>query len=401
MLNKPGPESTRSTLTRPKRSRRWRRRPISSSTRGAKSTWPPSEETGTQRSPMRGMKAVPRPVPAATRARFPSRPGGSGTPSWRTATSPSASSGIPSAVATRSLISDTTWISGTPDSRASAAPSTTQARLGVLTRLSTAGPAMPKQAAWMPPGAGGPAARKAATTDPSSGWSGLRYWAERTSWSVPAATSKSPRLHLVPPTSPARIISDGTCHGLPEGGEALGVLVSELDAQDGAPPLLQSLAVAFGLGTDQRTEGVGGLGHRQVLVRLIDDLQEAAAVRAALVELPRGVQEAGAVAEGHGELRLGVEVRLEARERRGGLRPGGQIGAEAKVVARLGAFQPAGDGGVEPLAARRDGAAARLELAGGGLLHGLVGERLGELHVGLVERVQTQHRAGGGGRHLP
>src|SRR5258707_1191171 len=79
-------------------------------------------------------------------------------------TDPAAAGGTPSAVGTRSLISATT---GKLDSRASAAPSTIQARLGVLTRFSTTGPAMPKQAARMPPATGGSAARKAAITAPS------------------------------------------------------------------------------------------------------------------------------------------------------------------------------------------------------------------------------------------
>ena len=47
-------------------------------------------------------------------------------------------------MATRSLIS---WTRGTRASAATWAPSTTQARLGVLARLSITGPAMPKQAA--------------------------------------------------------------------------------------------------------------------------------------------------------------------------------------------------------------------------------------------------------------
>src|SRR6185295_18420566 len=109
-------------------------------------------------------------------------------------------------------------------------------------------------------------------------------------------------------------------YSLAESGEPRSVLGSELDAQDGPPPLLQGLAVALGLGGDQGAEGVGGLGHGQILHGLVHDLEEAAAIRSSLVELPRGVEEAWTIALGDGEAGLAVQPGLEVSQGRGGLR---------------------------------------------------------------------------------
>ena len=83
MLNTPGPDRMRSSLTRPRS--RWRKAssPASRSSRGAKSTCPPSEETTRWRAPSQIMRASPSPVPAATSAMWPAR----GVPAWRMARS--------------------------------------------------------------------------------------------------------------------------------------------------------------------------------------------------------------------------------------------------------------------------------------------------------------------------
>src|SRR4051812_45503165 len=197
-------------------------------------------------------------------------------------------------------------------------PSTTQARLGVLARLSITGPGMPKQAAsnLSPTGPTGPAPRKAWITAARPGKSGLWNLSARTSRSSCPRRSNSPRLVFVPPTSPARItVTPGLLERRPQildqPAQPLVVVVAELHAQHLAPALLQRLAVPLGLGVDQGAEGVVGLRHGQILRRLVDQLQEAAAVRSPLVQLPRRVEEARAIAEGHREPGLLVQRRLE------------------------------------------------------------------------------------------
>src|SRR3990170_3545511 len=102
MLARPGPESTRSQLTWPNLARRKRRRSTWSSSRGAKSAWPPSDGTTRYPCPSGIMRASPRPVPAAISAMLPP---GLGVPTWRTKNFSGGSARTPWAAASRSLTS--------------------------------------------------------------------------------------------------------------------------------------------------------------------------------------------------------------------------------------------------------------------------------------------------------
>ena len=154
----------------------------------------------------------------------------------------------------------------------------------------------------------------------------------------------------------------------------------------GKAVVAQRLEVAVGLGADQRAERERLAGDLEVLGGLVDDLQEAADLRAALVELAGRVQEARAVAPRRGDL-----VALDQRGAQPGDRGLGLVGvrqvAHDRVVRRR----------CQTL--RQLAQAARFE-AGGTLLEHPVGVVLGLLDVGLVERVDLQRPARDGDREL-
>src|SRR5581483_1215778 len=81
----------------------------------------------------------------------------------------------------------------------------------------------------------------------------------------------------------------------------------ESDSGDAASAFLQSCIISRRLGSDQAPEAERAVRDRQLVARIVDELQVEAAVRAALVQLPGGVEvarpvparddEAGAAAE--------------------------------------------------------------------------------------------------------
>ena len=91
--------------------------------------------------------------------------------------------------------------------------------------------------------------------------------------------------------------------------------VADADAHGGEAVVAQRLEIAVRLGSDQRGKGVGLAGDLEVLGGLVDELQEAAGLRAALVELPGRVQEPRAVAPGRGDV-VALDQRLRAGARR-------------------------------------------------------------------------------------
>src|SRR6476661_2387909 len=80
-------------------------------------------------------------------------------------------------------------------------------------------------------------------------------------------------------------------------GPRMGALaLLETDARDPAATLLQRREIPRGLRADQLPEPERLPGDRQLVARVVDDLQEEARRRPALVQLPRRVQVARAEA---------------------------------------------------------------------------------------------------------
>src|SRR3954453_17397983 len=77
--------------------------------------------------------------------------------------------------------------------------------------------------------------------------------------------------------------------------------VTDVDAHGGEAVVAQRLQIAVRLGSDQRAEAIGLARDLEVPGRRVDELQEAARLRAALVELPRRVQKTRAVAPRRGD----------------------------------------------------------------------------------------------------
>ena len=164
-----------------------------------------------------------------------------------------------------------------------------------------------------------------------------------------------------------------------------GALTSQSDSHDTPAPLLEGGEVAGRLRADQAAEAEVAAGDRQLLSRVVDDLDEETGVRPTLVQLPRGVQVARAEAARDDAARL--------------VSPGGersQLSFAGRVDERL-------DADVIPLARLSQqlverAARRKVGLAGGENLVRLV---LRRLNVGLVERVDPEHVTGDRSRELP
>src|SRR5690242_3329105 len=147
----------------------------------------------------------PNPVPAAMSACVAF---GAGTPRLSVTTSDEPSDARLYAVASRSF---SKTMCGVASCRASSAPSTVQGRLVALTRLSITGPATPKPAATIFAAPVSPvvpeiSVRNSATIASNEGNLRLSYLRLAACRYSPLRPWYTARLHLVPPTSPAKII---------------------------------------------------------------------------------------------------------------------------------------------------------------------------------------------------
>src|SRR5438105_13837960 len=160
-----------------------------------------------------------------------------------------------------------------------------------------------------------------------------------------------------------------------------------MDSDDAAPALLQRREVSGGLRLDQAGEAEVLAGDRQLLARVVHDLDEQALVRAALVELACGVEVARAEPvrdDAAGLAARALDQRLELALARG---VDERLDADVVALARLG----------EELVQRSLRARVRLRARGEHLVR-LV---LGGLHVRLVEWVDAEDGAGDGSGELP
>ncbi len=85
-------------------------------------------------------------------------------------------------------------------------------------------------------------------------------------------------------------------------------IVFDVDARDAAAALLERCVVAGGLRADQAAEAERLAGDRELVARVVDDLEEEPRVRAALVQLAGRVQVARAVAVRHDETAAAAQL---------------------------------------------------------------------------------------------
>ncbi len=206
---------------------------------------------------------------------------------------------------------------------------------------------------------------------------------------APDATRRRRRL----PTTKAQVVGR-----LLQRRQAADGVAVQVHPQQAAALGRQRPVVAVGLGGDQAPEGVGGLRDREVGVGVVHDLEEQAAVGASLVELPGGVQEPGPEPHRGGDAEAVARREAQPLQRGLGLWRRGDECLDRQVAAGLGLGQEAG----QRRAQRRVGGGhGGYGPAPGLARHGPGGQRLGQLHVGLVEGVDAQHAPCHGGGHLP
>src|ERR1041385_8151696 len=179
-------------------------------------------------------------------------------------------------------------------------------------------------------------------------------------------------------------------------------VAAEIDRENAPLSLLERGEVAERLRADERAERVIGLGHRQVLRRLVDELQHEDGVRAALVQLPGRVEKAGAVAHRRREPHAIAQRGRKRGQRLGVARARIQIGLDRDVVALFFLSQPRRDSLAQRGRARDENLIFRLRrLLAAFSRHRLLGEVLGELDVRLIERMNPDRGASGGDGRFP
>src|SRR4051794_33323069 len=163
----------------------------------------------------------------------------------------------------------------------------------------------------------------------------------------------------------------------------------DVDSRNAAAAFLEGCVVAGGLRADQSAEAEVAARNRQLVARVVDDLQVEPGVRAALVQLARRVQIPRPVAVRHHEPAAAAQLPDEIRDPAVVLlvRLDERLHADVIVLLRL-REQPV------------DGA-LRLEVGLFARREHLVRLVLRGLYIRLVERVDLEIGAGDGDRELP
>src|SRR5579872_3267341 len=112
-----------------------------------------------------------------------------------------------------------------------------------------------------------------------------------------------------------------------------GWILSEVDAKHAPPAFSERLVIAQGLRPNQLPEGVVRLRNRQVVFRLVHELQKHARVWSALVQLPGGMQEPRPESQRGGDLLLpSTQPQPDLLQKLFRFRRGLQIGLQRDVI---------------------------------------------------------------------